>query len=203
MAEIYTCTENTELQDDNIDKDSSFILKKNKTTGNYSILKKCIIKTNDSSNVYKVQRVKYIAYNAFIPFGKEEYNDNLILNVVINDSSNINHNLITTLKKIIDTFEELKNTEQGISKYLLNNKTFFKFMKEITCDKDDSKKYNLRLYLKYGLKITHASLIGELNYDQLKGKYCNIDFELGCMWINSISNMYGINIYISRLSVLN
>jgi hypothetical protein len=206
-------------------KDSSFILRRNKQSGNYSILRKGPVQGT-------VQRIRYTAYGVFLPYGREEYNDNLIINAVIDDATNINHNLLLTLKKIIKTFEELKDTELG-SKYLISGKTFYNVIKEIEgeqkienntkvnkkqtknnnkkspnepiigpeIEQQKIKKYQLRLYLKYGAKVTHAKLIGELTYDQLKGKKCNLDIELGSMWVNN--EQYGINIYVTRIIVLN
>ena len=194
----------------NTNQDSSFILKKNKQSGNFSILKK-------SSRPGVAQRVRYVAYNALLPYGREEYNDNLILNAIINDSTNLNHNLITTLKRIIHTFEALRDTEPGKYKYSINDKKFFSYMKEIetpyNAESDTEKtknqqnppirKYQLRLYLRYGAKVLHAKHVGELSYDQLKGKRCNLDLELGSMWVSGDTMMYGINIHVTRITVLN
>ena len=198
--------------DNHIDKnvitnqDSSFILKKTKKTGNYQIVKKSLNKTH-------TEKVKYIAYNAYLPFGREEYNDNLILNAIINDSTNYNYNLITTLKQIINTFENLKTTDVGKYKYSINDKTLFSYMKELKDDtnintniqsnKKPIKKYQLRLYLRYGAKVTHVSHVGELSYDQLKGKKCNLNLELGSMWVNNDTMMYGINIHVTHITVIN
>lgn len=207
----------------NTNQDSSFILKKNKQSGNFSILKK-------SLKPGIAQKVKYIAYNVLLPFGREEYNDNLILNAIISDSTNFNYNLITTLKRIVQTFEGLRDTEPGKFKYSINDKKFFSYMKELKIDEynDDDipedkiinknsvkqskekspissgiKKYQLRLYLRYGAKVTHAKHVGELSYDQLRGKKCNLDLELGSMWVSSDTMMYGINIHVTHITVLN
>ena len=218
----------------NTNQDFSFILKKNKQSGNFSILQK-------SLKPGVAQKVKYTAYNVFLPFGKEEYNDNLILNAIISDSTNYNYNLITTLKRIIETFEGLCHMEQGKYKYSINDKKFFSYMKMIKQDEniDDDipknklsdnqstnnqrtdnqlideqfkeknhtgkeiKKYQLRLYLRYGAKVTHATRVGELSYNQLKGKKCNLDLELGSMWVNNNTMMYGITIHVIHITVLN
>src|SRR5438477_583176 len=86
---------------------------------NVKIIKK-IMKPGLEGVTQGVQRVRYTAFNVFLPYGREEYNDNLILNAIINDSTNLNHNLITTLKKIIRTFEGLRDTDQGRYKYSIN-----------------------------------------------------------------------------------
>lgn len=179
--------------------DMRFILKRNKRTGNYSILRK--IRTNGHDTV---QRVCYTIYGAYIPFGKEEYNNKMILNVIIYDSNNLNYNLIVTLNRIVNTFKELKNLKNSSYKYLLNDKTFFSFIKEVN-DNDvnvNGKKYSLRLYFKYGSKISHAKYVGELTCDQLKGKRCNINIELGSLWINESTSMYGVNVHITHITIL-
>jgi hypothetical protein len=184
--------------DENINKDSSFILKKTVKSGNYSIIRK-------GSSAGNVQRVKYTIYGAYLPFGTEYYKDNQILNAVITDATNINHNLLVTLNKVIKTFENLKTTDSG-NKYMIHNKLFFSFLKNINtcedCDKNVNK-YQLRLYFKYGVKITHAKCVGELSHNQLKGKRCNINIELGSMWVNEQTMQYGINIFITHITVLN
>ena len=177
----------------NINQYACFILKKHKQSGNFTIL----MNTNKGGII---QRVRYTAYRVLLPFGKEEYNNHLILNAVIDDTTNINYNLITTLKKTIKTFEELRNTDA--SKYSIHNKTFFSCMKEVDNTDNNIKKYQLRLHIMYGAKVTHAKRVGELSYDQLKGKICNLDIELGSMWVNNDTMMYGINIHVTHMTVL-
>jgi len=199
---------------DETDVNISFILKKTKTSGNYSILRKTKLNGFDT-----LQRVRYTIYSAYLPFGKEEYNDNAILNAVINDSLNINHNMLIVLNRVTKTFDELNTIDSCKVKYGIGNKQFFPFIKEVTpdpnkidkidnIDKPDKpdkpiKQYSIRLYFKYGAKVTHAKLVGELSYDQLKGKRCDINIELGSMWVNESIMMYGINIYITHITVLN
>lgn len=190
-------TNNNETNDN---KETSFILKKAKTTGNYSILRKARINGLDT-----LQRVKYTMYNAYLPFGKEDYNDNVILNAIINDSNNLNYNMLFTLNRIARTFDELNTIDTCKHKYNIDNKQFFPFIKALPSDENNNtvKQYSIRLYFKYGAKITHAKFVGELSADQLKGKTCNINIDLGSMWVNDSSMMYGINIFISHITVLN
>ena len=180
---------------------SGFTLKRNKKSGNFSILRK------DN------KRIRYIFKNVYLPFGREEYNEKIIINAIIDNSNNYNRNLIITLNQIAETFIQLKDTDLGKYKYGIDDKTFFSFMKE-TDDynnkkesdenaQDTIKKYQIRTYLKYGAKVTHSKFIGELNYDQLKGKNCNLNIELGSLWINNESKHYGINIYITHITVNN
>lgn len=183
---------------DDINNDTSFILKSNKTTGNYTILRK--------GNANTVQRVKYTIYNAYLPFGKEIYKDNIIFNVVIDDSTNLNHNLLVTMNRITKTFDELKNNETVCRKYSLNGKKYFPFIKETgekEINNETVKEYSLRLYCKYGAKVTHSKYPGELSYDQLKGKRCKIDVELGSLWVSEQTHMYGINVHVTHITVYN
>jgi hypothetical protein len=191
-------TQSNEKEPVNKNQDSSFILKKTKKTGNFLIMKK-------SLKPGVIERVRYVAYGAYLPFGREEYNDNLILNAIIDNSTNYNHNLITTLKRIIDTFESLKTTEQGRYKYGIQDKKIYNYMKELPIDPKipNIKKYQIRLYLRYGVKATHIKHVGEISYDELKGKKCNLDLELGSMWVSNETMMYGINIHVTHITVIN
>lgn len=224
---------------------NSFILKRNKKTGNYTILEKG----------KQVRRVTLNIQDVYLPFGREHYNDKLLLNGIIKDSSNYNNNNIITLQRIIDTFTLLKNTNLGKYKYNISDKTFFSFLKEIPkYEETDNKKtkidsseiktdssetktdssetktnnsdtkmdsietktnnsetktnnseiktYNLRLYLKYSAKVTHRKYIGELDYDQLKGKTCNLDVEMGSLWVNESTSQYGINVYVTHITII-
>lgn len=198
--------------------DSSFILKATKKSGNYSILRQYIKNGKRSTMI-----IKYIIFGAYLPFGCEEYNENTIINALIDDSTNLSHNLIVTMNKICGAFEKLKDSEVGKNKYGLDKKLFFSFLKPYNQDQDQDQereknikrkidkvseqnpvnKYQLRLYLKYGAKINHAKLVGELSASQLKGKKCNLDIELGSMWVNDKISQYGINVYITHITVLN
>jgi hypothetical protein len=154
--------------------------------------------------IISLQRVRYVAHNVFLPFGGETYNDNTVINVVIDDTNNYNYNLLVTFKKIINTFKSMKDSETYANKYCLTNKSFFSFMKEWTGEKTDNiERYSIRMYMKYGAKITHSKIPGELTIDILKGKRCNIDFELGLMWVNNAKMNYGLSLYITNIKVLN
>jgi len=197
----------------NANDDISFILRRNKKSHNYSILRK--VKNNTLSknpnNVSDVERIRYKIYNAYLPFGCETYKDNMIVNAIIDDSTNFNHNLLVTFNRIIETFKELKDTDVGKYKYSINDKTFFTFLKECDIDRTKNtttttnekpiKKYQLRFYLRYGAKVTHSKLVGEMSHDQLKGRWCTLDIELGSMWVNNETKQYGLNIYITHITV--
>lgn len=182
--------------------DGSFILKKNKSTGNYTILTKTT----------PPRRIRYTLNNVYLPYGKEDYNQKVVINGIITDRNNYTHNIIVILKKIATAFENLKNTKSGKFKYGIDNKKFFSFLKEIKEDNQEdnlknnekkNKRYQIRMYLRYGAKITHTNFIGEMTYDNINNKRCNIDIELGSLWINEETMSYGINIYITHITILN
>ncbi|VBB18329.1 hypothetical protein YASMINEVIRUS_792 [Yasminevirus sp. GU-2018] len=199
---------------------TSFVLKHNKTTGNYSVLRKSVV-----NGFSTLQRIRYVIYGAHLPFGKEIYNDNTILNAIVYESNNLNHNLIFILNRMSKTFSEMKNIESCKTKYSIGDKTFFPFIKEIDVDNSDGaedsvstvddvdkkkkgsanifRRYSIRLYMKYGAKITHSERVGELSCDQLKGKKCNIDVEIGSMWFSASTKMYGVNIHVTHITVVN
>ena len=221
--------------------DTSFILKKTKKSGNYTILRKCA-----QGDKNTVRTIRHTLYGVWLPFGCEEYNGNTIINAVISIRNNTNYNTIAQLNKIIRTFEHLRETEIGQAKYMLGDKTFFPFMVEVhrpdpaepieppespdppvlpdqpvlpvlpvlsnqpdpsnqpvlPDQPDYPKKYKLRLYLKYGAKITHARHVGELPPSQVRGKRCTVTLELGSMWVRADKKKYGINVYCTHITVL-
>jgi hypothetical protein len=200
---------NDQLEENaNKNDDISFILRRNKKSHNYSILRK-VKNTISTKNTSDVERIRYKIHNAYLPFGCETYKDNMIVNVIIDDSTNFNHNLLVTFNRIIETFKELKETDVGKYKYSINDKTFFTFLKECEIDRTKNtnptekpiKKYQLRFYLRYGAKVTHSKLVGEMSHDQLKGRWCTLDIELGSMWVNNETKQYGLNIYITHITV--
>jgi len=170
---------------DKTDKEDIIVLKKNIKSGNWSILKK----TGSSTS-----RICLTLYGIYIPFGVESYNNNDILNIELKNNSNYNYNTLVMLKKILSTFEYLKTTDKG-SKYDINDKECFSFIKEL-----DDDKYNIRLYIKYGAKVVLKNSIGDVPYSQLKHKRCNIDIEVGSLW--TTDKNYGVNIYATLITII-
>lgn len=184
-------------------------LRKTKKSGNYTIMR-CLKKpSRDTEGVY--EKIKYTIYGCLLPFGVEEYNESLIINVHIDDSTNMNYNLLVTLNRVDKTFVSLAENDTLSEKYGIKNKKFFHFMKQESqkapaidsVDKKEITNYCIRLYLRYGVKALHSKHVGELSYDQLKGKRCNLGIELGSLWTNDTTKMYGINIYVTNITVLN
>jgi hypothetical protein len=202
--------------DNNIKKKDILILKKNKTSNNYSICRKIFVDSRPS-----IERIRYTLYNVILSFGCETYNDSIILNGTLSNSSNYNHNVIFNLKRILNTFTKLAENDVLAREYNIKNKSFNPFLKEIEKPKDDTNdekndekndqgdnktnydRYNIRMYVAYGVKIVHSTTKREVPSNALKGKRCNIDIELGSMWCNDNIKKYGINIFARSITVLN
>jgi hypothetical protein len=178
-------------------KKESFIFKRNKTTGNYSIY--------DNN----AKRIQLTINNVFLPFGLETYNDSDVLNLQLSDTNNYQHNNIIILKNINDKLESLANenpylTLDGLEYYHILREDVYKNDKKNKKNKKDNKdikKYLMRSYLKKGVNITHKQLFGTYDKRNLKSKFCNIVIELGSLWKNDKS--YGCTIYVSSIKVLN
>jgi hypothetical protein len=172
-------------------KKDSFIFKRNKTTGNYSIY------DNNS------KRIQLTINNVFLPFGLETYNDSDVLNLQLSDKNNYQHNNIIILKDIDDKLELLADENPYLT---LDDLEYYHILREDVYKKDkkdkkDIKKYLMRSYLKKGVSITHKQLFGTYDKRNLKSKFCNIVIELGSLWKNDKS--YGCTIYVSSIKVLN
>ncbi len=163
-------------------------------------------KTSNNYCIYSKdkKRIRFQINGVYLPYGKEQFNDGDILNVIIDDSSNYGYNMIIKLNQIVEKFEELKKSYVGKIKYNINDKEFFSFMKKLDetdpLYKENVNTHQIRAYLKYGAKITHSKHIGELGADYpLAKKRCNIELELGSMW--SSDNKFGVNIYVTSIVV--
>ncbi len=128
-----------------------------KHSGNYTIYQKT--KTWKKKIQLKINGVNF-------PFGKETYNDNIVINFKISDSSNYASNIIFYLTQLKDYFENLKISHNNFD---IKNKDFFSFIKN-----NDQCEYHIRAYLKYGAKITHSKYVGTLDSSfDIKNKYGN------------------------------
>ena len=101
------------------------ILKKNIKSGNYSIWRKTVV-----NHAPSLERVRYMLYNIMLPFGCETYNNSIVLNGLLTNSSNFNHNVIFALNKISNTFTHLKDKEALSQMYNIKNKSFIAILKE-------------------------------------------------------------------------
>ena len=201
-------------------ENDSIILKKTRHTGNYMIMKK-------NKGTKTCERIRCKLYGVYFPFGVEEYNGNLILNVEMTETNNYNYNTICTLKKIDRSIGGLKETELGKTKYELGNKEYYSFinditdqyiekkrkiedkeyklneMKEIITEKKTNtiNKYQCRMHIRYGAKVRHSKFVGEMTYSQIKGHYGDIEIEMGSLWNNDKIKQYGVTVYITNIII--
>lgn len=173
--------------------DLKFNLSKTVKSGNYSISRKL---SNGSH-----ERIKYTIYNMFLPFGREIYNNKYLINGLLNDQNNTNYNMIVHMKKITEMFENMKKSEKLSQKYDITDKTFYPFIKKVDMMESSNDEYIVRMYFKNGVKF-YENDIEITDFTYLKGKYCNIDVELGSLWINDKINKFGINIYVTKINIL-
>lgn len=159
-----------------------------KRSGNYLIYKK----VNQTS-----ERLQYKINNVHFPFGKEEYNESIIYNIMIKNNSNYIENILFELRQITTKIKDLAENDRTRRKYNLDGKVFYEFMRET----DEG--FSIRTYLKYGANITHRKMIGRLDKSyELKGKYGNVVIEIGSLWVNKSTDQYGVNVYLNQISVL-
>jgi len=172
-------------------KPFNLIMQKAKKSGNWIIYKK---------ELDEIKRIQYKLKDAILPFGREEFNDSTILNIVIDDNVNEMSNIIFELLKIRNFFAKLKDSPDGIARYGINTMNFFDPITQLSSD--GVKRYQIRTYLKFGAKITHSKYVGFLdNTYNLAKKTCDLNIEIGSMWIDETNNIYGINIYITNIIV--
>lgn len=167
---------------------SEYKLVKTKTSGNYMLYNK------------KNKKIRSKLFGVYCPHGVEEYNSNYILNCTLYDTNNYNGNVVLLLNKINKSIEILKdacNNDLDIK-----NKTYYPFMVQKKSKEGKLiNEYNVRGYIKHGLCIRHKTMVGEVEYNQMKGKTCDIEIELGSLWKNDETNYYGITIYITKITI--
>lgn len=165
-------------------------LQPTKKTGNYMIYEKL--------GNGKGKKVVFKVNNVMFPFGREEYNNNTVLNIQLNNKSNYIQNMLFDLVKIKNIFEKIKENDMLATQYNIKDCSFFDFLKPT--EQPDT--FILRTYLRYGASITHKGHVGNLDHTfDMRGKYGEITFELGSMWVNQSIKQYGVNIYTSVVVV--
>lgn len=168
--------------------DIQMLLVPTKQSGNYLIYKK-VNHTNE--------RFQYTINNVHFPFGKEEYNDSIIYNIMIKNESNYIENILFELRRITTKIKDMADNDRTRKRYNLDGKVFYEFMRET------EEGVMLRTYLKYGANITHRRMIGRLDRSyELKGKYGNVVIEIGSLWVNQSTGQYGVNVYLNKIVVL-
>lgn len=170
-----------------------FALKRNKTTGNYSIY------SADGG------RIMMKLLGIYIPFGLEKYNSSEIINFLLESDNNYHYNMIVKLKDLDNELRILPTKNIDIDLTGLEYYPIISENKESDNNNDDKNKkavrYIIRTYLKNGAKILHSKLFGTYDKTRLKGKRCDIDLELGSIWYNE--KKYGCTLYVSAIKVMN
>lgn len=167
---------------------SEFKLVKTKKTGNHMIYNK------------KNKRIRGKLYGVYCPYGVEEYNSNYVLNGTIYVTNNCNGNMVLLLKKINESIRGLKDVDNN--DLGLHNKTYYPFLAQKKNKEGELiDEYNVRGYIKHGLCIRHKTMVGEVEYSQMKGKTCDIDYELGTLWRNDDTDLYGLTIYFTKITI--
>lgn len=117
---------------------------------------------------------------------------------MINNNNNYHYNVGQNLKNISRQFEKLKNTLLGDIKYKISNYEYYNFIRE-----DEDSHILFRTYLGHGAKITKKNLLGELtnNSPLLNNSICDIKLNIGTMWINSDTKLYGVHLYINEIII--
>jgi hypothetical protein len=183
------------MDPENIDI-SNINLIKTKNTVNYK-------KTNDDSTYKKNYgivnknntRISFEIKNIKAPFGIEKYNNQQILNIIINPTkNNEHHNLFITLKNLDDDFcklDKIQNIAVSNKDILLDlqNKKYYSNLKKNNND------YIIRTHI-LGTPNIYTMINGKkfpVTTDDIDKKNLNIKIEFGTFWVTDEN--YGILLY--------
>ena len=137
--------------------------------------------------------IKIKMNNVYVPFGYESYNGKYILNFEINpEKNNYHYNLYAYLKAFEDEMKDINKIRIDD----ISGKEYFASIKESKAG------YMMRAYISGNTEI-YGYNKGEkilLTSDNIKNFFCNIELELGSLWINK--NMYGVLWYVKKIEVL-
>lgn len=135
--------------------------------------------------------------SVFLPFGVEFYNKKQILNIELYPKKNNVHNNLYSL---------LSALEQDFSNKLIINNEIKSEISELTYHSflklNSNNSIHVRTYMSQNPNIyTYIGKFKEnIMQSSIKGTTCNIEIEIGTMWINS-SN-YGIILYVKDIQIL-
>lgn len=156
--------------------------------------------------VYNMSRLKIITPELYIPFGIEQYNNKEILNLVIIDNNNVNHNFINYLETIENIYEQFSKKENSKNKLPfvnlppdfikdVNNKEFTKTVKAGPLGP------TLRTHIKNTeiYKKENEKKIYCVSSEIIKKK-CKCEIELSNIWI--YGSKYGLVWNINKIEIL-
>lgn len=146
--------------------------------------------------LYNNKKIQLLSPKIKIPFGIENFGNNLILNLeLINNDNNKMYNF-TSIIKSLDTF--LKNQKSIVNNNLEN-------LLYVSCIKNRPEPFNplLRTKIKkYGKKII-TEIISECKsktlYDINKNSYISVLLKLDNVWINN--GKYGMNWTVEKIYI--
>lgn len=165
-----------------------FNFRRNKT-GTYSIY-------NDAW-----KRISKHIRNVYLPFGVESYNGTEILNVTTKILDNYQHNFFVGMREIDERMKALMDKNVPFDLTDLEYKPIVIENHYTDNEGNPDMRYFIRAHLTAGVKIRHKSYFGNYDKKALKGKQCNITFDIGSLWTNQ--EKYGCTVYITDIQVLN
>lgn len=170
---------------------TGFNYRRNKTTGTFTIY------------TMKWRRYTYSVGEMFLPFGLERFGDGEILNVYFKVLDNFHHNFLVSMKEIDRRLENIPNTNTPFDVTGMEYKPIIKENHYTNTDEMEDMRYYFRCHLAPGVQIRHKQYFGNYDKNALKGKRCDIKFDLGSIWIHNENNTYGCTIYITDIFVKN
>lgn len=133
----------------------------------------------------------------YLPFGAEYYNKKYILNIEMYPTKNNVHNNLQSL---------LLALEQEFSDKLIKSYELSQDIKDLTYHSflklNSNKSIHLRTYMSPNPEIyTYVGKFKEnILQSSLQGTTCNIDLELGTLWMNGVN--YGVIWYVKSVCIL-
>lgn len=167
-------------------------------------------KKTDDNSTYKKNygiinkdntRISFEINNIKAPFGVEKYNNQQILNIIIDPTKyNEHYNIFTTLKNLDDDlckFDNIKNIIGSNKDILLDiqNKKYYSNLK------NNNNNYIIRTHI-LGLPNIYTMINGKkfpVTLDDINKKNLNIKIEFGTFWITD--DNYGILLYVKEIIV--
>jgi len=155
-----------------------------------------------NKNIYEKTYEKYTIKleNMLCRFGIEKYNSKKIVNLEFNEYKKNN--------KMLNQFNDIKQMDNFMKNINLYNDSYILSDLEdkqyLSCLRE-KKNYNplIRLHIKEKSKnilTNFTSRIDNVNLSDIKGRVCNVTFEIGDLWINEYN--YGLILYITDIEVL-
>lgn len=141
-------------------------------------------------------RPKIKLNGVFLPFGPEYFNKKQILNIELSPTkSNVHNNLCSLLSALENDFKNKAICHNQLSKDI-EGLTYHSFLKT------NKKNILMRTYMSTNPDI-YAMIAGfkeNVTQSNLKGAHCNIELELGTLWMNDKN--FGIIWYVKDVHII-